>query len=54
MKNTQKKKYVKPAVKRIKLDAKTAVLGFCKTTAIVGPSGPGCGQPGPGCSSPGS
>ncbi|CAB1073212.1 hypothetical protein D1AOALGA4SA_1797 [Olavius algarvensis Delta 1 endosymbiont] len=54
MEKIEKKKYEKPTVKRIKLDAKTAVLGFCKTTAIVGPSGIGCGTPGPGCSSPGS
>jgi len=54
MEKNQKKKYEKPTVKKIRLDAKTAVLGFCKTTAIVGPSGPGCGVPGPGCSSAGS
>ena len=54
MEEKPKKKYEKPTVRKIKLDAKTAVLGFCKTLSIVGPSGMGCGQPGPGCSSPGS
>jgi hypothetical protein len=54
MEEKQKKKYVKPTVRKIKLDAKTAVLGFCKTDSFVGPSGMGCGQPGPGCSSAGS
>jgi len=54
MKKTQKKKYEKPTVRKIKLDAKTAVLGFCKNSGFLGPSGPGCGQPGPGCNSAGS
>ena len=54
MKEIQKKKYVKPTVRKIKLDAKTAVLGFCKNSGIIGPMGPGCGQPGPGCNSAGS
>jgi len=49
-----KKKYMKPTVTKIKLDAKTAVLGFCKNSGIIGPMGPGCGQPGPGCNSAGS
>lgn len=30
MQKKKKKKYVKPKVTKIKLDAKTAVLGFCK------------------------
>jgi len=41
----KKKKYVKPEIKKIKLDAKTAVLAVCKTASIGGPSGVGCGPP---------
>ena len=37
MDNIKKKKYVKPKVTRNKLDAKTAVLGICKTTGAGGP-----------------
>jgi hypothetical protein len=54
MEEKQKKKYVKPTVRKIKLDAKTAVLGFCKTVQSIGPIGSSCGQPGPGCLAPGS
>ena len=54
MKEIQKKKYVKPTVRKIKLDAKTAVLGFCKNTGFIGPMDQGCGQAGPGCNSAGS
>jgi len=54
MKN-QKKKYVKPEIKKIKLDAKTAVLAVCKTVAVGGPSGVGCGPPVfQACQEPGS
>jgi hypothetical protein len=55
--NAKKKEYSKPAIKKIKLDAKTAVLGFCKVDAAGGPhpiagcSGPGGAFP---CSAPGS
>jgi hypothetical protein len=41
----EKKKYVKPEIKKIRLDAKTAVLAVCKTSGIGGPSGVGCGPP---------
>jgi hypothetical protein len=41
----KKKKYRKPEIKRISLDAKTAVLAVCKTASIGGPSGVGCGPP---------
>jgi len=41
----EKKKYAKPEIKKIRLDAKTAVLGVCKTAAIGGPAGVGCGPP---------
>jgi hypothetical protein len=50
----KKKKYHKPMVKKIKLDAKTAVLGYCKNSGQGGPSGTGCGLPFPACYSGGS
>jgi hypothetical protein len=46
----KKKKYVKPEVTQIKLDAKCAVLGGCKIAGDEGPSGTGCGTP-LGCNS---
>jgi hypothetical protein len=50
-----RKPYAKPRVARIVLDARCAVLGFCKTTAIGGPVVSGCedafGDP---CSAAGS
>ena len=41
---TQKtrKKYEKPEITKIKLDAKTAVLAACKTSGAFGPGGMGC------------
>ncbi len=36
----KKKKYEKPEVTRIDLDAKCAVLGFCKTMGSLGPATP--------------
>ena len=50
----KKKKYEKPEVKRVKLDAKCAVLGFCKHTGSLGPNGGDCGQPFPECRQAGS
>ena len=53
----KKKKYSKPNIKKIRLDAKTAVLGFCKTDSSAGPHPIfGCGGPGGThpCSAPGS
>jgi hypothetical protein len=41
----EKKKYIKPEVKKIKLDAKTAVLAVCKTVGSNGRSGGDCGPP---------
>ena len=41
----EKKKYIKPVVKKIKLDAKTAVLAVCKTSGSNGRSGGNCGPP---------
>jgi hypothetical protein len=35
--DTRKKKYEKPQITRITLDAQTAVLGFCKGAAGGGP-----------------
>lgn len=52
----KKKEYAKPDIKKIKLDAKTAVLGFCKTADNEGPH-PIFGCSGAGsnpCSAPGS
>ena len=43
VKNTKtKKKYAKPKITHIKLDAKTAVLAACKTSGAFGPGGNGC------------
>ena len=54
MENEKKKKYVKPQVTKIRLDAKCAVLGFCKLEGGSGPyGGTDCDSPGY-CSSPGS
>jgi hypothetical protein len=46
MKDKQaKKEYEKPKVTRIQLDAKCAILGFCKQVSIgSGPAAPGCGD----------
>jgi len=41
-KKKAKKKYEKPAITKIKLDAKTAVLAACKTSGAFGPGGMGC------------
>ena len=54
MEPKEKKKYEKPEAKRIHLDAKTAVLGFCKTTGSMGPLAVNCGIPSTPCSSEGS
>jgi hypothetical protein len=54
MDNTEKKQYEKPKVTRIKLDAKTAVLGICKTTGAGGPVADGCMPLGSPCSDQGS
>jgi hypothetical protein len=55
MDKKNKKKYVKPKVTKIKLDAKTAVLGFCKTNSSAGPHPiNGCVSSTPPCSAIGS
>jgi hypothetical protein len=52
---TEKKKYLKPEIKKIKLDAKTAVLAVCKIQSSTGgPSSGDCGFPLQPCSYPGS
>ena len=56
MEPKQQKKYEKPVLTKIRLDAECAVLGFCKTGGKVGPgvgSGAAC-TPGSICSSIGS
>ena len=53
MDNIKKKKYEKPKVMKIKLDAKCAMLGFCKTSGPVGPGVPNCAMPVP-CTNQGS
>ena len=54
MDKNKKKKYHKPEIKKITLDAKTAVLGFCKNASSVGPNPiSDCQNPTP-CSAPGS
>ena len=56
MQEEKKKKYEKPILTKIRLDAACAVLSFCKTTNLVGPgvgAGAGC-SPGVACDSIGS
>ena len=54
MKETEKKTYEKPKITRIRLDARTAVLGICKTSGAGGPAAYGCEVVGEPCSSLGS
>jgi len=54
LEKTKKKEYKKPEVKRVSLDAKCAVLAFCKASGSLGPDGDGCGLPVPPCAGPGS
>ena len=42
MDTKEKKTYEKPKITRIKLDARTAVLGICKTSGAGGPNAYGC------------
>ena len=42
MGNKIKKKYQKPTITKIDLDAKTAVLAVCKTDGKFGPGKSGC------------
>ena len=42
MDNKTKKKYEKPKITKISLDAKTAVLAVCKTSGKFGPGKSGC------------
>jgi hypothetical protein len=50
METKKRKKYVKPKVTKIQLDAKCAVLGGCKISGEDGPMATGCGSP-LGCNS---
>ena len=54
MDKTEKKTYEKPKITRIKLDARTAVLGICKTSGAGGPNAYGCEVLGAPCDSAGS
>ena len=54
MEKDKKKRYEKPKVTKINLDAKCAVLGFCKTPGNIGPGVPMCGLPFAPCYSNGS
>ena len=49
MEKKKKKKYVKPELTRIYLDAECAVLGACKHSGGSGPNGGDCGLPFPSC-----
>jgi hypothetical protein len=42
MEEKNKRKYVKPKVTKIHLDAECAVLGACKTGSVHGPGSSGC------------
>jgi len=54
MDQSEKKRYEKPRLKKVQLDAKCAVLGFCKTTGKIGPGRANCGVPVPRCFAAGS
>jgi len=54
MESKEKKKYEKPKVTRIKLDARTAVLGICKTSGAGGPGNFNCDDFGAPCVDAGS
>ena len=49
MEKKKKKRYVKPKLTKIYLDAECAVLGACKFTGGSGPNGTNCGIPIPAC-----
>jgi len=42
MTKTKKKKYEKPQLRRVNLDGRTSVLGFCKTSGGRGPLTANC------------
>jgi len=54
MEKKEKKKYEKPRISKVTLDAETAILGKCKNTGLTGPRGAHCGLPFPQCREPGS
>lgn len=49
-----KRKYEKPKVTKIYLDAECVLLAGCKTSGIVGPDGSGCPGAFGSCHEPGS
>jgi hypothetical protein len=49
-----KKIYEKPRLRKVHLDSRCAVLGFCKVKGSFGPRGNKCGLPAHACSSEGS
>ena len=49
-----KKTYEKPKITRIKLDARTAILGICKTSGAGGPGYINCDNLGAPCETTGS
>jgi nitroimidazol reductase NimA-like FMN-containing flavoprotein (pyridoxamine 5'-phosphate oxidase superfamily) len=54
MEEKKKKRYTKPKIKKIRLDARCAVLGFCKSNNHIGPVSFDCGIPDSPCDSSGS
>jgi len=42
MTKTKKKKYEKPQVRKVNLDGRTSVLGFCKTQGTRNPGWNNC------------
>jgi hypothetical protein len=50
----KKKIYKKPKLKKVRLDARCAVLGFCKAMGSLGMRGSHCGLPFLGCNAAGS
>ena len=49
-----KKTYKKPKLKKVRLDARCAVLGFCKAMGSYGMRGSHCGLPFSACNEAGS
>ena len=50
----KKKIYKKPKLKKVRLDARCAVLGFCKAMGSYGMRGSHCGLPFSACNASGS
>jgi hypothetical protein len=54
METRKKRYYEKPTITRIRLDARCAVLGFCKSNGRIGPGSPTNCTSGAPCSAKGS